>query len=80
MAAGYPGVGAMGQPMAHKLLDVGHSLTIYDINEAAMQPLLQRQALGGITSRRLSLLPPNSCNSKTGVLPLPASSRASSTR
>ena len=31
-------------PMAHKLLDVGHSLTIYDINEAAMQPLLERQA------------------------------------
>jgi len=37
MEAGYLGVGAMGQPMAHKLLDAGHSLTIYDINEAAMQ-------------------------------------------
>src|SRR6266851_8827545 len=34
----------MGQPMAHKLLDAGHGLTIYDINEAAMQPLLERQA------------------------------------
>jgi 3-hydroxyisobutyrate dehydrogenase-like beta-hydroxyacid dehydrogenase len=34
----------MGQPMAHKLLDAGHGLTIYDINETAMQPLLQRQA------------------------------------
>src|ERR1051326_1609437 len=44
MEAGYLGVGAMGPPMAHKLLDAGHSLTIYDINEAAMQPLLQRQA------------------------------------
>src|SRR4051794_15200110 len=44
MEAGYLGVGAMGQPMAHKLLDAGHGLTIYDINEAAMQPLLQRQA------------------------------------
>jgi hypothetical protein len=44
MEAGYLGVGAMGQPMAHKLLDAGHALTIYDINEAAMRPLLERQA------------------------------------
>ena len=44
MEAGYLGVGAMGQPMAHKLLDAGHGLTIYDINEAAMRPLLERQA------------------------------------
>src|SRR5262249_53448830 len=42
--AGYLGVGNMGQPMAHKLLDAGHNLTVYDINEAAMQPLLERQA------------------------------------
>ena len=44
MEAGYLGVGAMGQPMAHKLLDAGHSLTAYDINETAMHPLPQRQA------------------------------------
>ena len=44
MEAGYLGVGNMGQPMAHKLLDAGHGLTIYDINEAAMAPLLERQA------------------------------------
>ena len=44
MEAGYLGVGNMGQPMAHKLLDGGHGLTIYDVNEAAMQPLLERQA------------------------------------
>jgi len=29
MEAGYLGVGAMGQPMVHKLLDAGHVLTIY---------------------------------------------------
>ena len=40
MEAGYSGVGAMGQPMAHELLDAGHSLKIYDINERAMRPLL----------------------------------------
>src|SRR4051794_25543348 len=44
MEAGYVGIGAMGQPMAHKLLDAGHLLTIYDINESAMRPLLDRQA------------------------------------
>ncbi|MBO0739762.1 MAG: NAD(P)-binding domain-containing protein, partial [Alphaproteobacteria bacterium] len=44
MEAGYLGVGNMGQPMAHKLLDAGHTLTICDISEAAMQPLLERQA------------------------------------
>jgi 3-hydroxyisobutyrate dehydrogenase-like beta-hydroxyacid dehydrogenase len=44
MEVGSLGVGNMGQPMAHKLIDAGHGLTIYDINEAAMQPLLERQA------------------------------------
>ncbi len=44
MEAGYLGVGNMGQPMAEKLLDAGHGLTIFDISEAAMQPLLERQA------------------------------------
>src|SRR3954469_17568196 len=54
MEAGYLGVGAMGQPMAHKLLDAGHGLTIYDINEAAMQPLLERQARRAVSPRDLA--------------------------
>ena len=54
MEAGYLGVGAMGQPMAEKLLDGGHSLTIYDINAAAMQPLLQRQARQASSPRSLA--------------------------
>lgn len=54
MKAGYLVVGATGRPMAHKLLDAGHSLTIYDINEAAMQPLLQRQARRGVSPRDLA--------------------------
>jgi 3-hydroxyisobutyrate dehydrogenase-like beta-hydroxyacid dehydrogenase len=49
MEAGYLGLGAMGLPMAHKLIDAGHSLTIYDINEAAIRPLLERQARRGVT-------------------------------
>src|ERR1044071_9872447 len=54
MEAGYLGVGAMGQPMAHKLLDAGHGLTIYDINEAAMRPLLERQARRASSPRDLA--------------------------
>lgn len=44
MQAGYLGVGNMGLPMAGKVLDAGHELVVYDINEAAMRPLLDRQA------------------------------------
>jgi 3-hydroxyisobutyrate dehydrogenase-like beta-hydroxyacid dehydrogenase len=44
MHIGYLGVGNMGQPMAAKLLDGGHQLSILDINEANMAPLLARQA------------------------------------
>src|ERR1700721_633868 len=54
MEAGYLGVGNMGQPMAHKLLDAGHGLTIYDLNEAAMQPLLERQARRANSPRELA--------------------------
>ena len=44
MEAGFLGVGAMGQPMATKLMDGGHQLTVLDINPDAMRPLLERQA------------------------------------
>ena len=44
----------MGQPMAHKLLDAAHTLTIHDINEAAMRPLLERQARRADSPRELA--------------------------
>jgi 2-hydroxy-3-oxopropionate reductase len=44
MEAGFLGIGNMGLPMAGRLLDGGHRLTVFDIREAAMQPLLERQA------------------------------------
>jgi 3-hydroxyisobutyrate dehydrogenase-like beta-hydroxyacid dehydrogenase len=44
MEAGFLGVGNMGLPMAGKLLDGGHGLTVYDIRSEAMRPLLERQA------------------------------------
>jgi 3-hydroxyisobutyrate dehydrogenase-like beta-hydroxyacid dehydrogenase len=44
MDAGFLGTGNMGLPMAGKLMDAGHGLTVYDIREEAMAPLLARQA------------------------------------
>ena len=54
MDVGYLGVGNMGQPMAGKLLDGGHGLTVFDINEAAMEPLLLRQARRAASPRELA--------------------------
>jgi 3-hydroxyisobutyrate dehydrogenase-like beta-hydroxyacid dehydrogenase len=54
MDAGFLGVGNMGQPMAEKLLDGGHRLTIFDINEAAMRPLLDRQATRATSPKDLA--------------------------
>ncbi len=54
MDAGFLGVGSMGQPMAGKLLDGGHRLSICDVNEAALRPLLDRQAARADTPRDLA--------------------------
>ena len=54
MQVGYLGVGNMGQPMAGKLLDGGHGLTVFDISEAAMAPLLLRQARRAASPRVLA--------------------------
>ena len=44
METGFLGIGNMGLPMAQKLIDGGHALTVYDIREAALKPLTDRQA------------------------------------
>ena len=54
MEAGFLGVGNMGLPMAGKLLDGGHSLMVYDIREAALQPLLDRQARRAVLAKQLA--------------------------
>src|SRR5690606_1360783 len=41
---GFIGLGRMGGPMAGRLLDAGYSLTVFDTNDAAMQPLADRGA------------------------------------
>ena len=54
MQAGYLGIGNMGLPMALRLMDAGHTITVYDIREAAMQPLLERQALRASSPKDLA--------------------------
>jgi len=41
---GFVGVGRMGGPMANRLLDVGHSLCVFDTNAQATAPLAARGA------------------------------------
>jgi 3-hydroxyisobutyrate dehydrogenase-like beta-hydroxyacid dehydrogenase len=43
---GFIGLGRMGGPMAGRLLDAGFALAVYDVEEAAMAPLLARGARG----------------------------------
>ena len=54
MEAGYLGIGNMGLPMAGRLLDGGHHLTVFDIREEAMKPLLERQARRATSPRDLA--------------------------
>jgi 2-hydroxy-3-oxopropionate reductase len=72
MQVGYLGVGNMGQPMAGKLMDAGHSLVVFDISEAAMEPLLLRQARRAVSPRDLG----DQCEIVTVSLPTLAAFRA----
>jgi 3-hydroxyisobutyrate dehydrogenase-like beta-hydroxyacid dehydrogenase len=51
---GMVGVGRMGGPMAGRLIDAGHSLTIYDVSEAAMAPLVMRGAARAGSAREVA--------------------------
>jgi len=44
MHLGFIGVGMMGGPMAGRLLDAGHTLTVFDTRDAAVAPLAKRGA------------------------------------
>jgi len=54
MEAGFLGIGQMGLPMAGRLLDAGHGLTVYDIREDALSPLLERQARRAASAKDLA--------------------------
>ncbi|MEZ5815722.1 MAG: NAD(P)-dependent oxidoreductase [Hyphomicrobiaceae bacterium] len=44
MAIGFVGIGNMGLPMADKLVGTGDELVVHDVREAALKPLLEKQA------------------------------------
>lgn len=41
---GFVGLGRMGGPMAGRLIDAGHEVTVLDVSEEAIKPLVQRGA------------------------------------
>lgn len=51
---GFVGVGRMGGPMANRLLDAGHKLTIFDISDTAMAPLVARGAVRAGSPREVA--------------------------
>jgi len=53
-ALGFVGVGKMGSRMAARLMDAGHALTVYDISEEAMAPLVARGAGRANSSRAVA--------------------------
>ena len=62
----------MGQPMAGKLLYGGHGLVIYDLSEAAMEPLLLRQARRAASAKDVG----DQCETVVVSLPTLAAFRA----
>lgn len=44
MKIGFIGLGIMGRPMAENLIKAGHELVVFDINQAAVEHLVQRGA------------------------------------
>ncbi len=53
-STGFLGVGNMGLPMALKLIDGGHQLTVHDLREAALKPFLDRQARRADSPRHMA--------------------------
>jgi 3-hydroxyisobutyrate dehydrogenase-like beta-hydroxyacid dehydrogenase len=53
-AVGFVGTGKMGAPMAGRLIDAGHALTVYDIRDEAVAPLIARGAVKAHSSREVA--------------------------
>lgn len=65
---GVIGTGRMGGPMAERLIDAGHSLVVFDTNEAAVGPLRAK----GATVARSALEVANLADIVMASLPTPA--------
>ncbi|MGE5792224.1 MAG: NAD(P)-binding domain-containing protein, partial [Bacteroidota bacterium] len=48
---GFIGVGQMGAPMVERLLASGREVAVFDVNAAAMQPLVARGAVAAGSAR-----------------------------
>ncbi|MGG5832868.1 NAD(P)-binding domain-containing protein, partial [Bacillus pumilus] len=47
---GFIGLGIMGKPMALNLLKAGHTVTVFDLNEEAIQALQKAGAKGAVSA------------------------------
>lgn len=54
MNIGFIGLGVMGAPMALNILKAGHALTVYDLSNAAMGPLVDAGATAAGTPREVA--------------------------
>lgn len=54
MNIGFIGIGAMGRPMAVNLLKAGFHLTVYDLNQEAVQQLVEMGACSAATPKELA--------------------------
>jgi len=50
MRLGFLGLGKMGLPMARRLLAAGHELVVFDVNEAALEPLVAAGAKRAVSA------------------------------
>lgn len=66
------GCGAMGAPMAERLIEAGHQLRVYDPNPAAIAPLVQRGAIAARDARDAA----EGCRVAFACLPSSEASRA----
>ena len=48
------GCGAMGAPIAERLIDAGHTVRLFDPRAEAMQPLVARGGVAAASPRRTS--------------------------
>lgn len=51
---GFAGVGKMGAPMARRLIEAGHPLTVFDASDGAVEPLVKADARRAKTLRELT--------------------------
>src|ERR1700722_2249564 len=54
MRLGFIGLGRMGLPMARRLLAAGHELVVYDVNRAAVEPLVAAGAISAASAAALA--------------------------